>query len=73
MSPVGSGPMRSLGPSPQVRDLEVQLAEEKAKVTALQTSLDQSKRSVNELMELSKRHEKQLLDSTEACKTANEE
>lgn len=73
MSPVGSGLMRSAGPSPQVRDLEVQLAEEKAKVTALQTSLDQSKRSVNELMELGKQHEKQLADSTEACKTANEE
>ncbi|KAG0724324.1 Nucleoprotein TPR [Chionoecetes opilio] len=73
MSPVGSMPLRSAGPSPQVRDLEVQLAEEKAKVTALQTALDQSKRSVNELMELSKQHEKQLADSTEACKTANEE
>ena len=65
--------MRSAGPSPQVRDLEVQLAEEKAKVTALQTSLDQSKRSVSEIMELSKQHEKQLADSTEACKIANEE
>lgn len=65
--------MRPAGPSPQVRDLEVQLAEEKAKVTALQSALDQSKRSVNELMDLSKQHEKQLADSTEACKTANEE
>ncbi|XP_045130805.1 nucleoprotein TPR-like [Portunus trituberculatus] len=73
MSPVGSGPMRPAGPSPQVRDLEVQLAEEKAKATALQAALDQSKRSVNELMELGKQHEKQLADSTEACKIANEE
>lgn len=61
------------GPSPQVRDLELQLAEEKAKVTALQSSLDQSKRSVSELMELGKQHEKQLAESNEACKTAKEE
>lgn len=72
-SPGALGPMRPPGPSPQVRDLEVQLAEEKAKVSALQSALDQSKRSLIELMDLGKKHEKQLADSTEACKTANEE
>nr|XP_045610228.1 nucleoprotein TPR-like [Procambarus clarkii] len=72
-SPVGSMQFRTAGPSPQVRDLEVQLAEEKAKTTALQSALDQSKRFEKELIELNKQHEKQLSESNEACKTANEE
>lgn len=66
-------PLRMAGPPFHVRDLEMQLSEEKARSITLQSALDQSKRSVNELMELSKRQEKHLAESNEACKTAKDE
>ncbi|XP_042237084.1 nucleoprotein TPR-like isoform X2 [Homarus americanus] len=69
----GAMPFRMAGPSPQVRDLEMQLVEEKAKVNSLQGALDHSKRFEKELLELNKKHEAQLAESNEACKTANEE
>ncbi|XP_071529693.1 uncharacterized protein [Panulirus ornatus] len=68
-----SMPLRMSGPPLHVRDLEMQLSEEKARATTLQSALDQSKRSLNELMDLSKQHEKHLAESNEACKTAKEE
>ncbi|XP_037789959.1 nucleoprotein TPR-like [Penaeus monodon] len=69
-SPVASSPFRLAGSSPQIRDLQVQLTEERALVATLQASLDQSKRNIEELMGVTKQQEKQLAESNEACKIA---
>ncbi|XP_063612017.1 nucleoprotein TPR-like, partial [Penaeus indicus] len=69
-SPVASSPFRLAGSSPQIRDLQVQLTEERASVATLQASLDQSKRNIDELMGVTKQQEKQLAESNEACKIA---
>ncbi|KAK3887381.1 hypothetical protein Pcinc_008498 [Petrolisthes cinctipes] len=60
-------------PASRVRDLETQLAEEKHKVSAGQVSLEQTQRSLTQLLQLNKKHEKQLEDSSEACKTVTQQ
>lgn len=72
-SPVASSPFRLAGSSPQVRDLQVQLTEERASVATLQASLDQSKRNIEELMGVTKQQEKQLAESNEASKIAQQQ
>ncbi|KAK4316810.1 hypothetical protein Pmani_012065 [Petrolisthes manimaculis] len=60
-------------PASRLRDLETQLAEEKHKVNAGQVALEQTQRSLTQLLQLNKKHEKQLEDSSEACKTVTQQ
>ncbi|XP_068238323.1 nucleoprotein TPR-like isoform X2 [Palaemon carinicauda] len=75
---IGSSPAASGGSTirlggPQLRDLQVQLNEEKAKVTSLQSNLDEAKKTVSELMNVTKQQEKQLKDSTDSYKVTQEQ
>ena len=67
----GSSTVRLGGP--QLRDLQVQLSEEKAKVTSLQANLEESRKSTQELMNVTKQQEKQLKDSSESYKLTQEQ
>ena len=75
-SPTGRGRARGIlrlgaGASPTgvVRDLQLQLAEEKAKITNVNKSYEESKKHCDQLKLLNDQYEKQLKSSTEANKT----
>ncbi|XP_064098408.1 nucleoprotein TPR-like isoform X2 [Macrobrachium nipponense] len=75
---IGSSPGASGGSTirlggPQLRDLQVQLNEEKAKVTSLQGNLDDAKKTISELMNVTKQQEKQLKDSGDSFKVTQEQ
>ncbi|CAL4105087.1 unnamed protein product, partial [Meganyctiphanes norvegica] len=56
-----------------VRELQIQLSEEKAKVLALTTSVDVTRKNLEGLKTLSEQQEKNLKDSSQAQKLAQDE
>ncbi|XP_066988708.1 nucleoprotein TPR-like [Macrobrachium rosenbergii] len=75
---IGTSPGTSGGSTirlggPQLRDLQVQLNEEKAKVTSLQGNLDDAKKTISELMNVTKQQEKQLKESGDSFKITQEQ